>query len=159
MNLGDIQDRVAAGLAASPIFAASNLRVWNPELPSGGSGIIKDDGIGSHIPGVEAALARGLALIVGTYESGAALDTVSGKSAMLVKITVEIQENVETNRGQDGTGIATLDALPEVIRAVSKLPSGVLAQRWLAPSAFKVGAFDKGLWGAQVVFQVTVFFA
>lgn len=160
MKLEDFQQFVAAALAANSVFSAAGLRVWDNKVPANGSGIIIDDGSDERLPGVEAALVtKGIAMIVGIPQAGSALDFADGKAAMEVSLPLTIEENVEVNRSNSGTGILPVIAMAEAIRQVSQTATGHRAQRNVSPKSFVAGGFKEGLWRCVIVFRATIYFA
>jgi hypothetical protein len=158
VNITNFQAAFAAALAAAPLLAGANLKVWNPQSPSDGSGIVVDRGNIGTKSGWEDALTRqGVCLIVGRPGS-AQFSSGEAMAGAMMLFPVTIHENEERNRGQGGAGVDHLAILEQVIKTVISTPTNNRGQRMARAVSFKYGVQADGLLESIATFQLPIFF-
>lgn len=98
MNLDEFQPYVASQIAEHRDIKFAGLRVFDPDSPNDGTGIIVYRGSYPKVDGRETALdTLGLCIIVDVFTSEALQDSTQAAASHAVNISVMVEENVKRN--------------------------------------------------------------
>lgn len=156
-DMDNVPQFIADTLAADPDFAAAGLRVFNPEQPNHGSGIVIHDFSTGAKLGQEMALERpGLCFVITPFDDAKGTDQIRGAAALLLNFTLHAQEIPGVNRNVHGTRIRCDKAIIMAARSLLRAQWPGNFPRSLVLGTIRNLGDQNGVWACTVTVGIPI---